>query len=166
MDPPRSILFGLRTNVQFFASHTGYAALETRLKLFSLLYDQVVVERGVYEAHIGETGATAFVTPEPASPNQLRPLRTKKGSPMVTTIRREGDDAAPAVPIINTTVVKAYRAQFFSVMKGPIAAGADWFGIEDFSPGGMHAEIDRAADDLARRWNWDERDHPALTHPD
>lgn len=155
-DPARSIFFGLRTNVQFFASRQGYAALEVRLKVFSLLYDQVVVEKGVYEALIGETGSQEFVTPEPASVQQLQPMRTRKGTPFGMTIQREGSDQV--FPLMNTTLVKAYRAQFYTILRGAVQAKADWIGLADFSPGGMHQQVDDDASQLAGKWNWDERD--------
>lgn len=153
-DPLRSILFGLRTNVQFFASHVGYSALETRLKVFSLLYDQVVVERGVYEAHIGEDASWEFVTPEPVRPEQLRPIRTRRGTPFGVAIQREGSGVP--VPVIGTTLVKAYRAQFYSVLKEAAGAKVDWIGFAEFGPGGMHSQVDDAAGKLKQRWDWDE----------
>jgi hypothetical protein len=155
-DPLRSIFFGLRTNVQFFASHLGYSALETRLKIFSLLYDQIVVERGIYEAHIGEQGSWEFVTAEPVRPEQLRPIRTKRGTPFGVAIQREGSNIS--VPIIGTTLVKAYRAQFYSVLEKAVGAKADWIGFAEFGPGGMHSQVDNAAGELTRRWSWEERD--------
>ncbi|HVC75757.1 MAG TPA: hypothetical protein VND96_04485 [Candidatus Micrarchaeaceae archaeon] len=92
---PRTILFGLRTNVQFFASHLGYAALDTRLKTFSLLFDQVVLEKGVYEANIGEQGSFETVSPGLDRPEQLRPARTKRGAPWGVAIHRDGSPGPP-----------------------------------------------------------------------
>jgi hypothetical protein len=43
---------------------------------------------------------------------------------------------------------------------------ADWFGYADFSPGGLHHRFDDAADNLARRWNWDESDLAQAVYPD
>ncbi len=163
-DPRRSIFFGLRTNVQFFASHLGYSALETRLKVFSLLYDQVVVERGVYEAHIGENGSWEFVTPEPVRREQLGPIRTKRGTPFGVAILQEGSSVP--VPIMGTTLVKAYRAQFYSVLQEAIGAKADWIGFAEFGPGGRHSQVDDAAGELTRRWDWDERDLAKSVFPD
>jgi len=155
-DPARSIFFGLRTNVQFFASRTGFAALEARLKVFSLLYDQVIVERGVYEAHIGEQGSSEWVISEPANARDLSPIRTRVGSPFGLVMQREGSNVR--VPMINTSLVRAYRSQFYSPLKGAVAAKVDWVGFADFGVGGMHAGADNAADELYRRWDWDERE--------
>lgn len=162
-DPLRSIFFGLRTNVQYFASHFGYAALEARLKIFSLLYDQIVVERGIYEAHIAEQGSWEFVTPEPVRREQLRPIRTKRGTPFGVAIQREGSNTS--VPIIGTTLVRAYRAQFYSVLEKAVGAKVDWIGFAEFGPGGMHSHVDDAAGELTRRWSWDERDLPKSVFP-
>jgi hypothetical protein len=115
-----------------------------------------VVERGVYEAHIGEQGSWEWVTPEPVRPEQLRPIRTKRGTPFGVMVQREGSDVA--VPIIGTTLVKAHRAQFFSVLQDAVKAKVDWIGFAEFGPGGMHSQVDDAAGELTRRWNWDERD--------
>lgn len=160
----RSILFGLRTNVQFFASHLGYAALETRLKVFSLLYDQVIVEYGVYEAHIGEQGASSWVEYGPPRPESLRPIKTTVGAPFGVIIQREGGGDAP-VPIIGTTLTKAYRAQFFTALQGTAEAKAEWVRFADFGPAGGQSQIDGEAGELASRWNWDERELAEQTFP-
>lgn len=93
---------------------------------------------------------------EPIRPEQFRPARTRRGTPFGMTIQREGSDIA--LPLFGTTLVKAYRAQFFSAMREAVKAKVDWIGVADFNQGGMHTQADVAAEDLARRWNWDERD--------
>jgi hypothetical protein len=123
-----------------------------------------VVERGVYEAHIGEHGSWEFVTPEPVRPDQLRPIRTRRGTPFGVAMQREGSNVS--VPIIGTTLVKAYRAQFYSVLQEAVGAKVDWIGFAEFGPGGMHSQVDDAAGELTRRWNWDEGDLAKSVFPD
>ena len=163
-DRPRTILFGLRTNVQFFASHVGFAALATRLKIFSLLYDQIALERGVYEGTVGENGAFETVQPDPR-PEQMRPLRTRRGTPWGLAMQREGG-VGPATTVISTRLEKRYRSQFYSAIQGASKAKVDWMLGVDFLPGSPQYQIDDEADELYRRWDWDERELSARLFPE
>jgi hypothetical protein len=163
-DADRSIFFGLRTNVQFFASNQGFASLANRLKVFSLLYDRIVVEGGVYTAHVGESASSEFVTEGPQSAEDLRPVRTRKGTPWGMTIQREGSEEV--VPLISSTLVKTYRSQFYSILQPAIEAHVDWIRIAQFTaPGNPLRRFDEPVDTLVRKWAWDESGIPQEVYP-
>jgi hypothetical protein len=159
----RTIFLGLRTNVRYFASRKGFAALDTRLKALALLYDNLLFENGVYDSSVGEAGSFDVVTPL-VSDDLLKPRRTRRGAPMGVRIQNEqtGDWATAFA----TRSVQSFRAQFISTLKQLTALKADWARYISFSSGipGYEADL-QVASDLARDWTWDERDLVKQTLP-
>lgn len=140
----RTLYFGLGSNVQFFASHLGFAKLINRVKALSLLYDRILFREGVYEATIGEDGAMTQVGPAMGR-DQLKPLRNRRGVPFVVMIGKDG--TSERVPMIATPIVQRYRAQFITLLNEMTAAKADWVDSGQIAPDGA-----RIAAELAKEW--------------
>jgi hypothetical protein len=151
MAEPRTVLLGLRSNVHFFASHQGFAKLDARVKALSLLYDHVVLEDGVYEGSVGETGSDGWVMPL-ISEEQLRPLRTRRGQRFTVRAWLGGSDTKSTV--FDTTLVKSFRAQFISIADQAAAANPDWLSLEAFDS--LDSEV-KEADRLRGSWEWEDR---------
>lgn len=60
---PSRIFFPLRSNVEMFQAATGYVALQERIKIASLLFDEVILEGGVYKLQMTDRGALDFRIP-------------------------------------------------------------------------------------------------------
>src|SRR5438105_3259758 len=82
----RVIFLPLRTNVRYFASRRGFAALDSRLKALALLYDDLLFENGVYDCSVGEQGAFDSLVPF-MNDDQLKPRRSLRGQPMGVNIQ-------------------------------------------------------------------------------
>jgi hypothetical protein len=149
-DVPRAIYLGLHTNVRFFASKQGFATLSNRVKGLSLLYDRVLLEEGVYEAHIGDDGATQYVGPL-VDPHQLRPFRNRVGVPFGVKIAKTGSDDFHTV--VAATNVQRFGSQFITLAEQMTAGGADWFDV-----GTLRPEYSQQAKKLAERWTGEEDD--------
>ena len=147
---PRAIYLGLHTNVRFFASRQGFATLSNRVKGLSLLYDSVLLEEGVYEAHIGDDGATQYVGPL-VDPHQLRPFRNRVGVPFGVKIAKTGSDDFHTV--VAATNVQRFGSQFITLAEQMRAGGADWFDV-----GTLRPEYSQQAKKLAERWTGEEDD--------
>jgi hypothetical protein len=142
--PDRAVYFGLSSNVKFFTSHLGFAKLANRVKGLSLLSDRILFREGVYEATVGEQGSWITVGPM-VRPDQLKPLRNRRGAPFMVTIAKTG--SSEQVPVIATSTVQLYRAQFIPLLDEMASAGADWADHGQIQPAGA-----RVADDVANQW--------------
>jgi hypothetical protein len=144
----RAIYLGLRSNVRFFASQTGFARLSSRVKGLSLLYDRVLLEEGVYEAHVGDDGATQFHGPLVDS-HQLKPFPNRIGVPFGVQIAKTGSDDFHTV--VAATNVQSFRAQFITLTEEMTEGKADWF-----KHGTLHPTYQEQAHDLAKVWDREE----------
>jgi len=91
-----AIFFPLRTNVQYFTLPEGYLSLEARLKEACLLYDQLVLEAGMYMALIGpERSIDFWVPPHQLTEDMLRDRWEPTGGEFVLVIR-EHEMVSPA----------------------------------------------------------------------
>ena len=71
MDPSVAY-FGLRTNAHQLVSGAGVAAVKRRIKLASLLHDQVMLELGIYELQAGPSGSLPIYYSGPAEGEVVR----------------------------------------------------------------------------------------------
>jgi hypothetical protein len=147
----RKAFLGLRSNVHFFASHHGFARLDTRVKALSLLYDEVMLEAGVYEGSVGEGFSDGWVMPF-TSEDQLRPMRTRRGADFRLTVSLEGSTQPSST--MSTTLVKSFRAQFISLAREAASAKADWMQFVNFD---ALSEGVKEADRLRSSWEWEDR---------
>lgn len=141
----RTILLGLRSNVKYFSSRHGFAKLSDRVKGLSLLYDRVLLEEGVYEAHIGDNAATESVG-SVVDDSQLRPLRNRVGAPFGVGFGKTGTTEFHSA--VTDANVQSFRSQFRSLANEMAAGKADWFDV--VTPTTRYQQI---AKDLADSWN-------------
>src|SRR6266550_531416 len=162
-DQRRFIFLPLRTNVRYFASRRGFAALDARLKALALLYDDLLFENGVYDCSVGEQGAFDSLVPF-INDEQLKPRRTRRGAPMGVNMQNER--TGEWVKMIATRSLKAFRAQFISTLDDLVTIKPKWAHYVSFSPGIPGYRDLKAASDLARDWTWTERDLVKQALPD
>lgn len=155
---PTRILFGLQSNVHFFASGKGYVNLGLRLKTMALLYDEIVLEDGVYDATIGPQLSWQTIKSY-THPDQLKPVRTRKGQTWSLGFAPEASPGGPLagpVEYMHSTVDKQYRSQFRGVINELAPLNPKWVRVIDFeSPAAIQFKRDAAK--LAGDWSWNDR---------
>jgi hypothetical protein len=148
--PERTAIFMLRSNVRFFASRLGFATLDSRLKAASLIYDQVVLEEGIYDCQVGEGGAFQTVR-QLMEPEDLLPVRNRPGAPFGVSMAPTGSTDFRTV--LSATTEQVFRSQFHSFASEAHQAKADW--IYWWTQDGSPSKADEV-DKRLREWNWSE----------
>lgn len=131
-----TIFFPLRTNVEYFALPEGYLSLEARLKQACLLYDEVVVEAGMYMALIGpERNIDFWVPPHQLTENMLRDRWEPTGGEFVLVIGGH-EMVSPAE--------RRFKSEFHSILRTLPVEEPSWMSVSSFS-------LTSEAEDLSRR---------------
>jgi hypothetical protein len=113
------VFFPLRSNVGWFEDRRLRAELEDRLKEAVLLFDEVLVEDGTYDASVLATGSFDGWTPPGMIPNHRRrvtPDDTTAGRRFVLAFG-EGDAALNDV-ILNGPTIAQMKSDYFELLEG------------------------------------------------
>lgn len=149
-DPPRRALFGLRTNVGYFASRVGFAKLDVRLRAAALLYDEVLLEGGVYTSTITDDGSMDSVT-APQGPEDLEPIRTRRGT--IAGMRMAITGSNDFRTMLAGKTEQSFRSQFHSRFDAIPDPKPSWIQLIE-----LHPDAERHAKKLTSDWSWSERD--------
>jgi len=127
--------FPLRTNVEYFALPEGYLSLEARLKEASLLYDQLILEAGMYMAFIGpKMSIDLWVPYEQMTADMLEDRFPVTGGQFLIKIDEH--------EIVSPTE-RRFISEFHSMLRTLPMEEASWMSVLNFS-------LDPKAKDFAR----------------
>lgn len=127
-------LFPLQTSVELFDDPTSPAAT-TRVKQAAVLYEELLIEGGLYEIDLTSAGSFSnWLPPEHLTPERLVESRRviELGAPVTFTIGEEEAEGVPAPPeamrtLVDAPLSKRYVAEFYSGVLDELAPfGPDW----------------------------------------
>ena len=121
MNKSSTILFPLRTNVNFFRSSIEYLDLKSRVKQSLILYDKILFQAGEYHCFVGPGGVIQNYQSQYNKERGKKPVMLedegKDSKRFWLQIRPTG--AAPSVPsttLIDSELERSFRSQFHTLV--------------------------------------------------
>ena len=153
-----TFFFPLRTNVEYFTSPEGFLTLERRIKQASILYDDIILEGGIYTASAGPTGSMDFwIPPNQVTDEELRLKLEPSGGQHHLAMAPTGSHQFQT--LVSGPVERRFRSEFHSILKKLSPEHPKWIKMETY-------DLTSEAKSLASRISRDDEKNTDIVIPE
>jgi len=123
----RRVFFPLKSNIAWFRGDELRKEINNRIKQAVLLYDQLLIEDGTFEANVLKVGSSSFYLPPGCVPPDRRLIEFERDlAPTTITLSIQPHGKSQKTPLLHGETTQRFKVDYFTIFKNLDLSSCDF----------------------------------------